>query len=372
MIKNRRYNDVMIIMLIILIIGNILACIPAYCNVYRRFIYPRLADLFGYITSFLPFALGEILMYVGIVSLVVTIILIVLYFVLRKKIEFRKKAVVYFKAISIIIMGVFIIYTFQWITPFRASRLHISEKKEYTVEEVECLRNHIVEQLNMAAWDVLRDEAGHVVYADDYGEELAEALHSISGEFPLLSGYYPPIKEALCHDFLDWMGIGGYTYPYTMEVTCGRYITKIYYPVLAAHELSHHKGYYQEDEASLLSVLACANSEDSVLRYAAYLNMYYKMDNAYWESVQELLGVEDGKVRYLAQPKVSNVVWKDVKEADRELTQMYEEEEHAPQEFAAVAEEVANVGWDTQDKLLGEYSYDGVVLLLLQYYDGKL
>ena len=32
----------------------------------------------------------------------------------------------------------------------------------------------------------------------------------------------------------------------------------------------------------------------------------------------------------------------------------------------------ADTGWETQERILQENTYDGVTLLLLQYFDGKL
>ena len=37
-----------------------------------------------------------------------------------------------------------------------------------------------------------------------------------------------------------------------------------------------------------------------------------------------------------------------------------------------VIEETAEIGWKTHGEVLQENSYDGVTLLLLQYFDGKL
>ena len=37
-----------------------------------------------------------------------------------------------------------------------------------------------------------------------------------------------------------------------------------------------------------------------------------------------------------------------------------------------IIEETADVGWETQGEILQENTYDGVTLLLLQYFDGVL
>lgn len=77
------------------------------------------------------------------------------------------------------------------------------------------------------------------------------------------------------------MWIGGYTYPYTMEITGNKYTDKLYYPSLYAHESAHHQGYYRENEANLFEYLACINSDDKVIKYSGFISMYYYVDDAY-------------------------------------------------------------------------------------------
>ena len=55
--------------------------------------------------------------------------------------------------------------------------------------------------------------------------------------------------------------------------------------------------------------------------------------------------------------------------------EIYDEDSHPIDEMPAVnevIEETADVGWETQGEILQENTYDGVTLLLLQYFDGIL
>ena len=173
---------------------------------------------------------------------------------------------------------VLFIYTFHWVIPFRSNLLGKSKHKEvqYSEERLRLLRTYIVENLNAVSKQVKRDSEGHIQYddIDAMYRTVADAMNNISDEYPRLKGYYPPMKAALCSDVLEYMWIGGFTYPYTMEVTYNKYITNLYYPSLLAHESAHHKGYYKENEANFLSYLACTNSEDPIVRYSAFLDMF--------------------------------------------------------------------------------------------------
>ena len=58
--------------------------------------------------------------------------------------------------------------------------------------------------------------------------------------------------------------------------------------------------------------------------------------------------------------------------AREEAQEAYEEDDHPLEEYRETAEQAADVGWDTQAELIGEYSYDGVLQLVLEFYAGLM
>ena len=264
------------------------------------------------------------------------------------------------------------VYTLNWVLPFRATILQVkgARAKEYSIQEVENVRNHMVQELNALAGEVPRDENGHVIYDKEaQTKAVFAAMKALSADYPILSGYYPPIKGALCSDFLEWMNIGGYTYPYTMEITWNYYCHQLYYPALLAHEASHHQGYYQENEANFIAFLACTNSDDPVVRYSGYYDFLYYIDDAYLESLVNSLGQKAATVRYFEQVQVDSGVREDIYQAQRESMEIYEAASHPAESFSDEAAQVADVGWEVQGEVLQENSYDGVVRMILDYYD---
>ena len=286
---------------------NLLACIRPFCDLYKRTVYGLISDALGVLTGWFPVALGELLMYLGAVMVLVGVLLLPVYLVLvsrcsavramqadfpkaegfKRTGKYAGKAlrhvVAYWKLLLFVAAVLLFIYTLNWVIPFRGSILKVpgAVERGYTLEEVGAVRDHIVNMLNAGALEVERDENGRVIYdRREMTEAVFRAMRELSGEYVLLSGYYPPMKTALCSDFLEWMDIGGYTYPYTMEITWNEYCHDLYYPFLLAHESSHHQGYYQENEANFIAFLACTTSEDPLLRYAGYNEIYYYLSNA--------------------------------------------------------------------------------------------
>lgn len=402
-------------MIIIIGIFNILACSRSFCDVYTDNVYGVIADVGGRITDLIPIAIGEILMYAGIFLLMVSVFLMILLIFLRRRNGYKSFTAKYMKGMLCIFLCIILIYTFNWIIPFRSSLMGRPEyndiyqtaggemadnevfdnKTAYNGElenaavddsesdnaavnnkdyerKLRCIRTYIVDNLNTLSEQVRRDEDGSIIYMekDEVENKVAYAMQELADQFPRLEGYYPQLKFAICSELLNYMWIGGYTYPYTMEITGGRYLDKLYYPVLYAHESAHHQGYYQENEANLLEYLGCINSNDKLIQYSGYLAMYYYIDDAHRSVLSklddELLWREYDKVQ------VAEQVWNDSDESIDAADAEFEDSGKPMEQFEAAAEDVADIGWETQGDFLEENSYDGVVELLLRYYDGKL
>lgn len=387
--QNKCYTITVFLLIGGSLLFNLLACSSAFCDIYTIHIYRLLSDIWGRVFALFPFAMGVILMYLGALLIILTIIIALLLIILRKKHSYRRFAQGFLKSMLVTVLSVILIYTLHWVIPYRSSLLGAGNtyqmknsassasnsdtpSNRYTVRELGLLRSYIVENLNKCCLTVPRDEEGHVIYpsTDSMQAEVTRAMQGISDEFPRLTGYYPPMKTALCSDVLDWMGIGGYTYPYTMEITINQYVSDLYYPTLISHEAAHHQGYYQENEANFLSYLGCSRSDDPILRYSAYLYIYSYIDSDYFQALSE--SVTDLSELKNYGDDVLPQVWTDDWEAFMKSEEIYEADSHPLEEFSDTASDVAEVGWDTQAEIIQENGYDGVVELMLIYYDGIL
>lgn len=354
-----------------------LACICINCifqleplaNWYTRTLYPVLASALSKVTTLIPFALGELGIYAGIVLVFGILLQLFGLVFLRGNKDYVNHFANYMKHILRILLVMLVLYTFCWMIPYHNTLLGIPNGTSHSLEELQNLREQVVLELNQLSGEVSREENGDVLYPEDVEQKATFAMQSLGQEFPLLQGFYPRIKVALCTDVLDWMGIGGYTYPFTMEVTRNRYLSKLYYPTLYTHEMAHHKGFYKESEANFISFLACARSDDFTLRYSAYYSIYSYLNDAYISQLYVNFSKDEAKQIYNEQVRVSEQVRIDVAKANQEVEELYEQNaNHDLEVFKESAEEVADVGWSTQKDLLKEANYDGVVGLLLEYY----
>ena len=371
--KLSAYKKTILILVAASLVLNLLGFSGAFCDAYTDTVYGLISDIGGRITDLFPFILGELILYLSALAILAGLILAVLMIPLRKKEVFTRFSVRFFKGFLLYVVIMLFIYTVNWVVPYRGKLL--GGKYEATVSCDEphllILREYLVEKLDEEAALVPRDASGTVIWPDDetVREEIATSMRALSDRYPRLSGYYPKLKNAMCSEILNYMSIGGYTYPYTMELTGNRFLDRFYYPSLCAHEAAHHQGYYKENEANYLSFLACITSDDPTLRYSGYLRAYHYVDKAYRCFYNDLTDEQKERYKSTAPSKQVNI---DRSQSLALADAEFEASKRWFRAFQKTAEQTAKVGWKTQEQVIAENGYDAVVPLILEYYKGIL
>lgn len=380
------------------IVLNIIACSKEFCDWYTVTVYRFLNAVIGTLTGWIPFALGEIIMYIGAAMLLFIVIFGIFRLIFLKKKGFKIFYAKYLKTCLMVFVLFLLVYTTNWLIPIRGHVLVVEEdaRTVFTDDELEELRTDIVNKLNELSAQVARDEKGYLI--TDYDQaEIAALMEARSDEFPKLKGHYSPVKEALCSPALDMMNIGGYNYIYTMEPTCNRYVDKMYSPVVVCHELCHHKGYYLENEGSFLSVVILTESDNLLFQYSGYRELYSYVNNAckrnYMSTKMEdplleeeflviagYLGMDISRsysTYYMAEflygvthPQLNEVVVADISNSRAESEELYHAEvnEKIDETISEPVGKVSDKGWEAQSNILKENIYDGMLLMYLQYY----
>lgn len=426
------YTKTILMIITITLIINLVAFSRSFCDFYTKHIYYHIANILGRFTDVLPFNLGEIMMYLVMIMAVIMIVallaLLIVLLVRRIAAVYNKKSIglfykkfrhcvaVYMKVILAMLVVAALIYTLNWFIPFRGTGAQVvadmnmeataenngganyntssevtagetakanenvngddgvdtSDEREYTTEDLFNLRAILINNINSLAEQVDRDENGYIKQDEDMYEEVVKAMEGLSDIYPILDGYYPKVKLAYCSDILDFMGIGGYTYPYTMEVTVNKYTTYMDYGPLVAHEMAHHKGFYTERDANFISFLAGTNSDSGLLAYSSYRYILSYVTDECYTAANEMYNKDpEGTLEFLnKQPELSARVKLDDQHNIEEYQENYEANVNKALEenVSQAAGSVADVGWDTQADLLEEKNYGGVVLMLLKYY----
>lgn len=375
-----KYKKILLSLISVTVVLNLCGFSKSFCNFYSDHIYGIINNIVGHCTKWAPFAIGEIIMYLGAAAVVLLAVFAILLIFLYKKKKYRNFVKHYSKSILMTFVIFLFVYTTNWFIPFRSDVLKVSSstRTSYSFEEITGVYTMIVNNINSIAETIPRDEDGHVIY--DYTDaDIAEAMRNESDKYSRLSGHYNKPKQALCSPFLSWMNIGGYNYIYTMEPTYNKYTSLLHFPTLISHEYAHHKGYYRENEAEFLSCVSLAESNSPVLQYSGYLEMYSYISEIFYDGVTDSLGPDfvfskETVPIYLAEcekyPDLSELVWNDIDYAENIVTEEYENDVAPAVEetFMETSAEIAGSGWEIQADILQENIYSGLNLMLLQYY----
>ncbi len=233
---------------------------------------------------------------------------------------------------------------------------------EYGLEELEALRNFVVEQCNTLCCRIPRNEDGSISYGGDMAEAARAAMGELGTTYSGLDGFYPAPKPLRCSDFLSRRYIAGCFYPFSMEANYNDVMYVMNMPSTMCHELAHLKGFIREDEANLIGYLACVQSEDIYFCYSGYLSVLYYIDRDFRQAA--------GYERYLAAAPILPQVHEDnVFLTERERARVEETASVGAEVVDAVSDQLSDVGLRLNGVPEGRLSYCKVVGLLLRYYD---
>ena len=131
----------------------------------------------------------------------------------------------------------------------------------HSAQELKDVCLWLTEEVNALSAEVDRDSSGVMTLEGPEGEGAVEAMRGLAEEFPVLEGYYPQPKKLLVSEILSYQGLTGVYSPFTVEANYNGDMTAYNIPFTVCHELSHLRGFMQEEEANFIAFLACIQSE---------------------------------------------------------------------------------------------------------------
>lgn len=167
---------------------------------------------------------------------------------------------------------------------------------KYSAQDLKEICLWLTDEVNALSGEVERDSSGVMTLEGPEGEGAVEAMQELAEEFSSLDGYYPQPKKLLVSEILSYQGLTGVYSPFTVEANYNGDMTAYNIPFTTCHELSHLRGFMQEEEANFIAFLACIESERTDFQYSGYLsgwvycmNALYRADYESWQEVRALL-----------------------------------------------------------------------------------
>lgn len=295
---------------------------PDFAEWYSEHIYPVFVGSLGRIWGVFPFSVSEICLYLLLAALIVSLCVLAVRVVRAlagkgvlseenisaetRGTEKGLRSAAVIRAVTAWVSGILLAagilaFLYTVCCGINYHRRSFSEEEgiityNYTAEELKEVCLWMTEGVNSLADEVSRDENGVMRLDAPEGEGAVDAMYSLAEEFSALEGYYPQPKKIIVSEILSYQSLTGVYSPFTVEANYNGDMTAYNIPFTTCHELSHLRGFMQEQEANFIAFLACIGSDRTDFQYSGYLsgwvycmNALYRADYESWQEVRALL-----------------------------------------------------------------------------------
>lgn len=262
---------------------------------YAQTLYPIWTGTLGRIAGGFPFSVSEAGLYLLPVLLIGTGVRAGIQVIRRKRDALR----ILEWAAGVFLTAAVLMFLYVVNCGINYNRESFSEKtgmetEEYTVEDLKQVCVWLTENVNTYADLVRRNEDHIMILSEDERKTAVQAMESLGEIYSCLSGYYPEPKRVMISEILSYQSLTGVYSPFTIEANYNEDMTAYNIPFTACHELSHLRGFMQEQEANFIAFLACEQSASDDFHYSGYLmawiysmNTLYRVDTENWQEVRE-------------------------------------------------------------------------------------
>lgn len=270
---------------------------PDMAEWYSAHIYPVIVSTLGRFSGLFPWSLSELCFYALIILMAGTLVHAAVG-------AFRSKqggAVMLKWSSGLFLTASVLIFLYVMNCGINYKSVSFSEKaglytSEYTAGELKEVCIWLTDEVNARADLVERNASGVMQLSGPEADEAVNAMKQLGTHYPDLAGYYPRPKKLLLSQILSYQALTGIYLPFTVEANYNKDMPAYNIPFTACHELSHLRGFMQEEEANFIAFLACKDAKREDFQYSGYLmgwvycmNALHRADTAAWEEVRPLL-----------------------------------------------------------------------------------
>lgn len=294
--KNTRciYLLALLLDLLALAANQLAARSSAFANAYSHYVYRVLSLGIGSVTGLLPFSVVELLLYA-------TILFVLFDFVkqLRRAIRagVARPLRRFLGHLFLILSALLVLYVFLCGINYHRTSFSQEAGLSVTLDEhgtvydeadLIALCDYLITEINdtEAQLDVpfigqtTETPKASAAWLWHAGRTGQRAMEKLGQRYSRLSGHYPFPKPILNTWLLSVQQTTGVYSPFTVEANYNRDIAYYDIPFTICHELSHLRGYMQEEEANFIGVLATIGADDLYFNYSGYVSAWVYAGNA--------------------------------------------------------------------------------------------
>ena len=334
------------------------ARVPDFAEWYSEYIYPLAVNTTGRVSGMVPFPVSEIGIYILLATFFATLMRMILRAAGGRKKGKAPAALLVSWLSGVLLAAGILAFLYTACCGINYHRKSFSGEEgiityQYSADDLKEICVWLTEEVNARADTVTRDADGLLTLDGSERDGGVKAMQQLAVEFPSLAGYYPQPKELLISEILSYQGLTGIYLPFTVEANYNGDMPAYDKPFTVCHELSHLRGFMEEQEANFIAFLACIGSERADFQYSGYLSGWvYCMNALYradYESWQEVRGMLDEA----AEPDLT---------ANNEFWDRYEGT------ISETAERINDTYLKVNGQADGVQSYDRMVDLIVAYF----
>lgn len=248
-------------------------------GVYFEKIFRSISICLRYLTYYLPFSLGELILWCGILYTVFSIINGIRK-IRRKKITFIKfigKFVINCLAVYSVVYFLFVI---SWGMNYH--RTSFAEKAGLIIEDsnekdLKELCNTLVPLINNVRLKLKVDNDSVVDLPqskEHYLKEAYQGYSKLKKEYPEFDFEYLRAKPITVEFLFNKLGVGGIYCPFTAEANVLTSVPDPFIPEVICHELAHQCGIAPENEANYIAFMTSVMNDDPYFQYSGLLGAF--------------------------------------------------------------------------------------------------
>lgn len=261
---------------------------PTFADFFNRYVSSLFRAAVAYVTSVLPFSLGEAI----IIMILPLSVLYIVYCAVRVSKSGKLPRHIFnllgiiFALLSLFTVNFSIAYD---CTPIE-EKINL-DTESLTANDIYDACIIALNELSELGDGVARDKNGAAVMPYSF-KEMSQRLNAsykkLYGKYNFLSPLYVAPKRIALSKPMTYTGIAGiYTF-FTGEANVNTNFPDYAVTFTAAHEMAHQRGVAPEDEANFVAFLVCYTSDDPYLRYCALTEVANYLSNSLYYADTEL------------------------------------------------------------------------------------
>ncbi len=272
-----------------LILKILFSVSESFADFYNRYPGAFVRGLFAKLTGWIPFSLAETLLML--LPIIITVLIVIIVRASKKTLrDMVKVTLSLFAALAFFFSS----FTLGFAAGYNGSTLDKKlgiERKKVSVDELISTAEILKSELHDIKGNIDFKYGGSSVMPyslSEMNEKLQDAYIKAAEKYDFIPSIRTKIKPVVLSVPMTYTHISGvYTY-FTGESNINTNFPDYTLPYTAAHELAHQRGIAREDEANFVAFLVSLESDDSYIRYSAYMNLYEYVLSALYSADKEV------------------------------------------------------------------------------------